>query len=87
MRNAKMDKRIVTVGPKYQVVIPREVRRACRGVRVGAKVYVYPLSESTMAVTVADENWAETHRGGLKDLWEGIDVAKQLREMRDEWDE
>ncbi len=80
------DKNTVTVGPKYQVVLPKSVRRVCRGLKAGATVRVYPLDECTVAVTLTSKSWAEENKGGLKDVWSGIDTDKQLKKIRDEWE-
>lgn len=77
----------VTVGPKYQVVIPRDVRRQCTGFNKGAKVEVLRLDDSTVMLKAADENWAETQYGALKDVWKDIDPINELKKMRDEWDD
>ena len=87
MKSKREHKKTVIIGPKYQVVIPREVRKVCRDMKAGAKVRVYPLNDSTVAITLAGDDWAQTNRGGLKDLWRGGDVMKQLQQMPDELDE
>lgn len=84
--NKTKDKNIVTVGPKYQVVLPKSVRRVCRGLKAGATVRVYPLDEHTVAVTLTGRSWAKERKGGLKDVWQGIDINKLLKTVRDEWE-
>lgn len=84
--NKTKDKNIVTVGPKHQVVLPKSVRRVCRGLKSGATVRVYPLDERTVAVTLTSKSWAEEKKGGLKDVWQGIDINKLLKTVRDEWE-
>lgn len=87
MKSGRNNATTVTIGPKYQVVIPKEVRQRCANFRKGARVRVYPLDDATLAIKLEDGNWAESQYGVLEDYWKGIDVAKELKKTRDEWDE
>lgn len=78
---------IVTVGSKYQIVIPKEVRKKMKGLRPGIKVGVYSDKEDTMTVKTEPQNWVERTRGIMTEAWKGIDTTKELQKMRDEWEE
>ena len=75
----------VTVGSKFQIVIPKEVRTRIRGLRPGAKVAVNVVDDKTIALRPADRNWTEESRGLMKDAWKNIDAITELGKMRDEW--
>ena len=76
----------VTVGTKYQIVIPKEVRKNIKGIRPGAKVAVYSNGKNTIAIKAETKNWVERTRGIAKDAWKDIDPIKELEKMRDEWE-
>lgn len=77
----------VTVGSKYQIVIPKEIRKKMRGIRPGSKVGLYPVDRETVSIKVPEKNWAEESYGFMKDAWKGIDPIKEVEKMRDEWEE
>ena len=76
----------VTVGTKYQIVIPKEVRKKVKGLRPGSKVSVRLTDEATITVKTSSKNWVERTRGIAKKAWEGIDTTKYLENLRNEWD-
>lgn len=77
---------LVTVGSKYQIVIPKEIRKKVKGINPGAKVAV---SAGNQAVTIkpAENNWVERTYGMMSEVWKDIDPAKEIEKMRDEWEE
>jgi len=77
--------RLVTVGPKYQVVLPKEVRKKLKNLKPGEKVKVYFQDENTVVVKTSPSNWIEETRGLAKKYWKKIDPIKELNKMRDEW--
>ena len=77
---------LVTVGSKYQIVIPKEVRKKIKGLRPGAKVGIYPQEEDTLTVKTEPENWLERTRGMMTEAWKGIDTTAEVEKMRDEWE-
>lgn len=77
---------LVTVGSKYQIVIPKEVRRKLKGIVPGAKVAV-SLSKNKLEVSPKQDNWVERTRGIMTNAWKGIDPAAEIDKMRDEWEE
>lgn len=76
----------VTVGTKYQIVIPKEVRKKIKGIKPGAKVVVYPNGKNTVTIKAEEKSWVERTRGIAKDAWKDIDPIKELEKMRDEWE-
>lgn len=76
----------VTVGTKYQIVIPKEVRKKIKGLKPGSKVSVGLSDEATITVKTNPEDWLKRTRGMMKDAWEGIDTTKYLQNLRNEWD-
>ena len=75
-----------TVGGKYQIVIPKEVRKRIKGLRPGAKVMVKALDSQTVTIKNVAKNWVERTRGIAKEAWKGIDTTKYLENLRNEWD-
>ncbi|MBI2430767.1 MAG: AbrB/MazE/SpoVT family DNA-binding domain-containing protein [Candidatus Levybacteria bacterium] len=76
----------VTIGSKYQIVLPKEVRKKLKAIRPGNKVHVYPIDEETLEVKVSKQNWSDENYGALKKYWKGIDPIAEVEKMRDEWD-
>ncbi|MDO8498210.1 MAG: AbrB/MazE/SpoVT family DNA-binding domain-containing protein [bacterium] len=76
----------VTVGTKYQIVIPKEVRKKIKGLRPGKKVGVYIVGDE-VKIKTEPENWLERTRGMMTEAWRGLDTTKELEKMRDEWED
>lgn len=76
----------VTVGAKYQIVIPKEVRKRIKDIRPGAKVRVEPGPNDSVTIKVTRRNWADISYGFMRDAWKGIDPTKEIEKMRGEWD-
>lgn len=77
---------LVTIGPKYQVVIPKEVRKKLKGIKPGNKIALGAVDENTATIKTEPQNWVEKTRGIAKDAWKGINTTKYLEGLRDEWD-
>ena len=75
----------VTVGSKYQIVIPKQVRRKVKGLRPGAKVRVYPVGTTTLSIDTDPKNWVKRTYGMMKEEWKDIDPIVELEKMRNEW--
>lgn len=75
----------VTVGSKYQVVIPKEIRQKIKGLRPGSKVVVNSVDDKTIAIRQVEQNWMEKSRGIAKEAWKGIDTTEYLETLRNEW--
>lgn len=76
----------VTVGSKYQIVIPKEVRKKVKNIKPGAKVEVYASGIKTVKIEIEDKNWLERTRGIAEEAWKNIDTTKYLEDLRNEWD-
>lgn len=76
----------VTVGSKYQIVIPKEVRKKIKGLKPGSKIMVSGHDENTITLKKVDEDWLKRTRGMMKEAWKGIDTTKYLEDLRNEWD-
>lgn len=77
----------VTVGTKYQIVIPKEVRKKIKNIKPGQQVKVYSEDESTIIIKVTPKNWIERTYGMMSEAWKGIDTTKYLEDLRNEWEE
>lgn len=77
---------IVTVGTKYQIVIPKDVRKKIKGLKPGDKVGIYSVDQETVTIKAEPKNWLERTRGIAKEAWKGIDTTKYLEDLRNEWD-
>lgn len=77
----------VTVGGKYQVVIPKEVRKKIKGLKPGSKVSVYNIDEEAVAIRMGATSWVERTAGIAREAWRNIDPIAELEKMRDEWEE
>lgn len=75
----------VLVGSKYQVVIPKEVRKKIAGLKPGIRVAVSPLDETTVAIRKMDQSWVAKTKGIAKKAWAGIDTTKYLKDLKREW--
>lgn len=76
----------ITVGTKYQIVIPKEVRNKVKGLKPGAKVTVNSTDSKTVEIRKVEENWVERTRGIASEAWKNIDTTKYLEDLRNEWD-
>lgn len=76
----------ITVGTKYQIVIPKEIRKKIKGLKPGDKMVVQSLDNKTVAIRKADQNWAIRTRGIAQKAWSKLDTSKYLEDLRNEWD-
>ena len=77
---------LVTIGPKYQIVIPKEVRRKMKGLRPGNKVGISLKDANTASIKTEPKSWVERTSGIAKEAWKDIDTTKYLEKLRNEWD-
>lgn len=77
---------LVTVGSRYQIVIPKEVRSKINGITPRAKVAVSIL-KNRLEVIPRQDNWVDMTRGIMAEAWKGLDPAKKIDKMRDEWED
>lgn len=77
---------LVTVGTKYQIVIPKEARKKLKGLKPGNKVSVYVKADNTISIKPEPKSWVEQYGGIAKEAWKGIDTTKYLEKLRNEWE-
>lgn len=75
---------IVTVGPKYQIVIPKKVREKIKTIRPGNKIGVRSIPDGIILKPIA-QNWSDENYGRFKKYLRG--AAEEVEKMRDEWDD
>ena len=69
---------------KYQITIPREVRRRL-GLRAGDVIYL-ALEEEKVVLRGARGGWTEATRGLGADLWKEEGGANAIERERDSWE-
>lgn len=72
---------------KYQTVIPQKIRQALR-LNKGDEI-IWTVKK-TRGQPVAElyskpKSWTEYMRGLGKEIWQGVDVNKYIKQLRDEW--
>lgn len=72
-----------TISPKYQVVIPKEVRRQLK-IQEGQRWYVYSVGDS-IVLSPRPESYTTKMLGLGKDIWKGIDPLEYIRRERAGW--
>lgn len=79
----------VTVGPKYQVVIPKKAREIAKRIKPGRKIIVTPIDEWSVKLGVRPtaEEWVEATLGMDKESWKDVDSTEYLNKLRDEWED
>lgn len=79
---------LVTIGSKYQIVIPKEVRKKIKNLKPGGKVGVYTHDEGkSITIDLDPQSWVDRTYGMMKDAWKGTDPIAEIEKMRDEWEE
>lgn len=76
---------LVTVGSKYQIVIPKEARKKLKGITPGSKMAV-SVGKNELTIKPKSENWIDRYQGIAKKAWRRIDTTKYLEGLRNEWD-
>lgn len=77
---------LVTVGSRYQIVIPKEIREKVNGLKPGVKVAVRSEKADTLTIKTSKKSWADESYGFMRKAWKGLDPAQEIDRMRDEWD-
>ena len=75
---------IVKVGPKYQVVIPKELRKKL-GIKPKDKVLVEEI-EGMVIVIPKPRSFTGFLKGLGKEVWEEEDATEYVRRERKYWD-
>ena len=79
---------LATVGTKYQIVIPKLIRKGMPGIKPGSKVMVKKMDDDTITIKLGDTHrWVDELYGAMADPWQGIDPIKELKKNRIEWEE
>lgn len=87
MTKVLLQNQTATIGTKYQVVIPREVRKHLNWVEPGKKVELIPLGQTVSIRPVRSRKkkpWTERALGAHKKIWQGVDVLEYIRDLRNE---
>lgn len=74
----------VTVSSKYQVVIPKAVRRAL-GLRPGDQLLVR-LEDGRVVMRLRPRSYAQHLRGLHKEIWQGVDATEYVNQERESWE-
>lgn len=73
----------ITIGERYQAVIPKKVREIAKKMKAGARATVVAIDERTVMVSVKPKDWVKETYGMFKGMWKG-DATKLIRKLRDE---
>ena len=76
---------LVTVGTKYQIVIPKKIRKQISGIRPGVKVGVRSVGKNIITIKPVADNWVDRTYGIMKTAWKALDPIAELEKMRNEW--
>jgi len=77
-----------TVGTKYQIVIPKEVRKKIKdGLQPGSKVTIHAPNPDTVVITTDPLSWIRRTSGMMTEAWKNIDPIKELEKSRQEDEE
>lgn len=71
------------VSTKYQVVIPKEVRKKI-DIKPGQKLNIYTAGDQI--ILSSKMNWPGDHLKQLRGLWKNINVSTFLEEERKSWE-
>ena len=77
----------VTVGTKYQIVIPKKIRIRLKGLKPGAKLNVQQIEENAITLTTDPLDWIRRTAGMMTEAWKNIDPIAEVKKGRDEWEE
>lgn len=77
----------VTVGTKYQIVIPKAVRKKLLDLRPGSQVMVGQVDQNTVTIKTNPTAWVKRTRGMMTEAWKNINPIAELEKMRNEWEE
>lgn len=77
----------VTIGARYQIVIPKEIRKKLKYLRPGNKVSIQVTDRDSFSVKTDPTAWVKRMSGLMSEAWKNIDPIEELEKMRDEWEE
>ncbi len=74
-----------TLSQKYQIVVPKEVRRKMR-LEAGARLEIYPLDEDRAILLKYKQNRVQAMKGLGKDVWRRLGGAvRYIKQERASW--
>ena len=76
---------LVTVGPKYQIVIPKEAREKTN-LKSGNNLFVQVIDKDHIMLSKEPESYADALAGLGKEVWQALGGAdKYIKEERASW--
>lgn len=78
---------LVTVGPKYQIVIPKAIRRDIKGLKPGSKLLVSKEDEDTLTIKIDPEGWVNQTYGMMAQAWKDRDPIAERETINNDWEE
>lgn len=75
-----------TIGTKYQIVIPKEIRKKIKGLQPGAKVSIQSVNEDTLTIKTDPMDWIRRTAGMMTEAWKDIDPIAEVKKGRNEWE-
>jgi AbrB family looped-hinge helix DNA binding protein len=70
---------------KYQIVVPREVRKKM-GLQAGSRLHLYPVDEKSALLLKHPENYVEALKGLGGDIWRKLGGANRyIKQERVSW--
>lgn len=73
------------INSKYQVVIPKRIRKTMPSIKPGVDVYVTSLGKDSMKLVLKDVSWGEKYAGIAKGVYGNSD--DYLKKIRSDWDD
>jgi AbrB family looped-hinge helix DNA binding protein len=73
-----------TISQKYQVVIPKEIRRKIK-ISEGQELHVYSVGNSII-MSPSPKSYSEKMLGLGQEIWKNIDPLEYIRRERAGWD-
>jgi AbrB family looped-hinge helix DNA binding protein len=77
---------LVSVGQRFQIVIPKDVREQIGGLLPGEKIVVHAYTPTSFILSKTSASWIERTKGIAKEAWKKVDTTRFLEGIRDEWD-
>ena len=77
----------VTIGTKYQIVLPKSVRKNMRSLKPGSKIGIQQIDEDTITLKTDPTDWIRRTAGMMTEAWKDIDPIAEVKKGRDEWEE
>ena len=77
-----MQQILVTIGPKSQVVIPKNIREVMPELKPGRKVAVRSIDARSVIVEVLPKDWVAQTYGMHKNVWKGVDATYYIHKLR-----